>query len=277
MNKITKNKINQFKQYLLNMEKSKKTQEKYLRDVCKFSEWLVNKELEKKDVIKYKQELLNNYALSSVNSILSSLNSFFNFCGWYDLKIKFVKVQKQIYIDEDKELTKEDYLNLINTAKILKKEQLQLVLLSIASTGIRVSELKYITVETIEKGRADILNKGKYRSIFLPNKLCIVLKKYVKKQKIKSGSIFITKRGKPLDRSNIWTSMKKLCEYAGIKKTKVYPHNLRHLFAKTYYSQQKDVVRLADILGHSSINTTRIYTVENGEIHRQQIQELGLI
>lgn len=277
MNKITKNKINQFKQYLLNMEKSKKTQEKYLRDIYKFSKWLANKEFEKKDVIKYKQELLSNYALSSVNSIISSLNSFFNFCGWYDLKIKFVKVQKQIYIDEDKELTKEDYLHLINTAKILKKEQLQLILLSIASTGIRVSELKHITVESIEKGRADILNKGKYRSIFLPNKLCIVLKKYAKKQKIKSGPIFITKTGKPLDRSNIWTSMKKLCEYAGIKKTKVYPHNLRHLFAKTYYSQQKDVVRLADILGHSSINTTRIYTVENGEIHRQQIQELGLI
>ena len=277
MSKITTEKIEEFKLFLKNEEKSNNTIDKYVRDVIVFYNYIKDKELTKEDVIKYKKALIKKYKLASVNSIISSLNSFFEFNNWQDKKVKNIKIQKQLYIEEERNLTKKEYFKLIGAAKQENKEQIYLILITLASTGIRISELNYITVDALATGTINIINKGKYRTIFLPSKLCVKLEKYIKKVKIKKGPIFITKKGKPLDRSNIWVSMKKLCEKTDINPQKVYPHNLRHLFARTYYEQEKDVVRLADILGHSSINTTRIYTIENGEKHREQIQKLDLI
>ncbi|MBE6688893.1 MAG: integrase [Ruminococcaceae bacterium] len=274
---ITNDMVKTYEQYLINDEKAKATIEKYVRDVLCFYSSNKNCQITKSMVLEYKNKLLEHYAPSSVNSVLSSLNSFFDFLGWTELKVKTVKIQKQLFANDDKSLTKAEYERLLGAAKNKNNWRLNLIMQSICSTGIRISELKYITVEALSDGKAQLSNKGKTRVIFLPSKLCKVLKQYVKEQKIKSGAVFVTKNGKPLDRSNIWSDMKKLCESAKVLPSKVFPHNLRHLFARTYYSIQKDIVRLADILGHSSVNTTRIYTQENGEIHRQQIQKLGLL
>jgi len=196
---------------------------------------------------------------------------------WYDLRVKNLKIQKQVFASTDKELTKAEYDRLLQAAKQKKNERLYLLMQTICSTGIRVSEVRYVTVEAVARGIAGINCKGKCRQVFLPKQLCQILKQYIKDQKIKSGAVFVTKNGNPLDRSNIWSDMKKLCKAANVSEKKVFPHNLRHLFARTYYSLQKDIVRLADILGHSSVNTTRIYTMETGEMHRRQIQKLGLL
>ena len=208
---------------------------------------------------------------------MASLNGFFEFNERYDLKVKNLKVQKQIFCQKDKELTKAEYERLLKAAQEKKNERLYLVMQTICSTGIRVSELKFITVDAVMSGRAQVRLKGKIRMILLTKELCNILKKYIREQKLTSGCVFVTRKGKPLDRFSIWKAMKSLCESAGVEKEKVFPHNLRHLFARTYYSLQKDIVRLADILGHSSINTTRIYTIEDGDIHRRQMQRLGLV
>ena len=258
-------------------ERADATVEKYLRDVKAFMLWLADKEADKSAVIAYKAYLGECYAPASVNSIISSLNSFFTFFGWYELKIKTLKIQRRIFTSSEKELTKSEYERLLRAAKSKQNERLYLLMQTICSTGIRVSELRYITVAAVQAGRAEINCKGKRRSVFLSDKLCKVLRRYVQAQKIKSGSVFVTKNGMPLDRSNIWSDMKRLCAVAGVSKEKVFPHNLRHLFARTYYSVQKDIVRLSDILGHASVNTTRIYTMESGEIHRKQLQHLGLL
>lgn len=277
MKKITNETIRLFNDYLINEEKAQATVGKYIHDVEEFRLWLGTRELCKTEVLAYKSYLCERYAPTSVNATLSSLNRFFNFMEWYDLRVKSLKIQKQIFSSADKELTKEEYDRLLQAAKQKKNERLYLLMQTICSTGIRVSELRHITVEAIRCGIAEINCKGKLRRVFLPTQLCKMLKQYAKEQKIKSGAVFVTKNGKPLDRSNIWSDMKKLCETANVSEKKVFPHNLRHLFARTYYSLQKDVVRLADILGHSSVNTTRIYTMESGEIHRKQIQRLGLL
>ncbi len=277
MRYITTEIIERFMDYLISEEKSEATVKKYVRDVVYFNKWQGEAELTKQCVLKYKTQLLEAHSATGVNSIISSLNSFFTFAGWNDLKVKTVKVQKQLFALEERELSKREYERLLSTAQKQKDKRLYLLMQCICSTGIRVSELRYITVESIQIGKAEIINKGKRRIVFLPTKLCAALKKYAKKRKIKSGSVFITKNGNPLDRSNVWSSMKKLCESAKVSAKKVFPHNLRHLFARTYYAMQKDIVRLADILGHSNVNTTRIYTQENGEIHRLQIQNLGLL
>ena len=221
--------------------------------------------------------LTERYSVASVNSILSSLNSFFNYLEWYELRVKTIKVQKQIFASTEKELTKAEYERLLTAAKSKHNERLYLLMQTICSSGIRVSELRFITVESLQKEYAEVNNKGKRRIVYLPRDLCKILKTYCKSQNRTSGIVFLTKNGKPLDRSNIWSDMKKLCKEANVSEKKVFPHNLRHLFARTYYSLQKDIVRLADILGHSSVNTTRIYTMESGEIHRRQIQKLGLL
>ncbi len=273
---ITDSMIRNFKAYLQREEKSVSTVEKYVHDVCAFMTWLGERQVEKSIVIEYKRSLTEKYAPASVNAALSSINCFFSYNGWFDCKVKALKIQRQIYSSRDKELTKAEYKRLIDAAKN-KSDRLCCLMQTICSTGIRVSELRYITVEAVESGEANINCKGKRRKVWLPKKLCIILKKYIKTHNIKRGPVFVTKTGKPLDRSNIWAEMKRLCEKAGVLKEKVFPHNLRHLFARVYYTVQKDIVRLADILGHSSVNTTRIYTVESGEVHRQQIQELGLI
>jgi len=269
--------ISKFKEYLINEEKSNATLEKYIRDITTFSSWLNGCTISKQKVLEYKEFLLMRYAPASVNSVLSSINSFFSFNEWYDLKVKTLKLQRQIFADEDKNLTKDEYSRLLAVAKSRKNNRLFLVMQTICSTGIRVSELKYITVDAVKKGNCLIRCKGKMRQIFLPERLCNLLNSYIKKHRIISGSVFVTKNSNPLDRSNIWSDMKKLCREAKISPHKVFPHNLRHLFAKTYYSLQKDIVRLADILGHSSINTTRIYTMDTCEIHKKQIQKLGLL
>ena len=266
-----------FNDYLINEEKAAATVNKYLHDVGEFQTWLDEQELCKTAVLAYKAYLCEHYAPASVNAALSSLNSFFDFMEWYDLRVKNLKIQKQIFASTDKELTKAEYVRLLKAAKQKRNERLYLLMQTICSTGIRVSEVRYVTVEAVARGIAEINCKGKRRRVFLPKQLCQILKQYIKEQKIKSGAVFVTKNGNPLDRSNIWSDMKKLCKAANVSEKKVFPHNLRHLFARTYYSLQKDIVRLADILGHSSVNTTRIYTIETGEIHRKQIQKLGLL
>lgn len=277
MKKITTETIKSFNDYLVNEEKAAATVNKYLHDVREFQIWLGEQELCKTAVLAYKSYLCEHFAPASVNTALSSLNSFFNFMEWYDLRVKNLKIQKQIFASTDKELTKAEYDRLLQAAKQKKNERLYLLMQTICSTGIRVSEVRYVTVESVSRGIAEINCKGKRRQVFLPKQLCQILKQYIKEQKIKSGAVFVTKNGNPLDRSNIWSDMKKLCKAANVSEKKVFPHNLRHLFARTYYSLQKDIVRLADILGHSSVNTTRIYTMETGETHRRQIQKLGLL
>lgn len=277
MRKITNELIQKFKEYLIDEEKSLLTLDKYIRDITAFMKWCKNAEISKSLVLEYKQEIIEKYAPASVNSILSSLNSFFEYNEWHGLKVKMLKIQKQIFAERNKELTKSEYERLLDAAKSKKNERLYYLMQTICASGIRVSELSAITIEAVKARRANINCKGKMRVVILPKDLCKVLTEYARRQKITSGPVFVTKNGKPLDRSTIWKMMKVLCESARVDKEKVFPHNLRHLFARTYYSIQKDIVRLADILGHSSVNTTRIYTMETGDIHRRQIQKLGLL
>ena len=274
---MTNEMIIKFKTYLVNDEKSSATIEKYIRDISAFKKWLMEKELCKTVVLAYKEKLIGVYAPRSVNSIISSLNAFFNFISRQDCCVKTLKIQRQIFASKEKELTKPEYERLLSAAVNKKNERLYYLMQTICSTGIRVSELKFITVSAVFAGKAIINCKGKTRTVFLSTKLCGILKKYIKRNKISDGCVFVTKNGRPLDRSNIWSDMKKLCEDAGVSKEKVFPHNLRHLFARTYYNLEKDIVRLADILGHSSIETTRIYTLECGEIHRMQIEKMHLL
>lgn len=274
---ISLEQIELYRVYLIGEERAKLTVEKYIRDIEAFFRYLNGSEVTKESVVEYKALLVENYAAGSVNSMLSSLMSFFSFLGWNELKVKSLKIQRRIFDSEEKELTKAEYQRLLQAAKAKQNERLYLLLQTVCSTGIRVSELKHITVEAVMTEKAEISCKGKRRTVFLPEKLCKMLKRYIRERKITSGPVFVTKNGKPLDRSNIWSDMKKLCATADVSEKKVFPHNLRHLFARTYYSLQKDVVRLADILGHSSVNTTRIYTMESGETHRTQLQKLGLL
>lgn len=212
-----------------------------------------------------------------MNSVICSLNGFFSYIGRHELKMKSLKVQRKIFCQSEKELSRAEYERLLKAAREKKNERLYLIIQTICSTGIRVSELPYITYEAVYSGQSQVKLKGKIRVIFLNKNLCRLLKKYIKRQGITKGCVFVTKSGKPIDRHSIWKSMKELCKAANVSKDKVFPHNLRHLFARTYYSLQKDIVRLADILGHSSINTTRIYTIETGEECRRQIERLGLV
>ena len=274
---ITNALIEEFRNYLTEEEKSPATLEKYIRDVTGFFEWLSDCEITKKTVLSYKEHLTELYAPASVNSILSSLNSFFEFNEHHELKVKMLKIQKQIFAERNKELTKTEYERLLDAAKEKNNRRLYYLMQTICASGIRVSELKAVTIEAVRERKATIRCKGKMRVVILPKDLCKLLKDYAKEQKISSGPVFITKTGKPLDRHAIWKMMKALCQSAGVDREKVFPHNLRHLFARTYYSIQKDIVRLADILGHSSVNTTRIYTMETGDVHRRQIQKLGLL
>ena len=275
---LTDKLVAEFSAHLKNEEKSKNTTEKYLRDVRMFAAHFRGTEITKEMVIAYKSKLLaEHYAVRSVNSMLASLNSLFTFLGWSDCKVKSMKLQRQIYCPEEKELTKAEYLRLVNTAKRKGKERLNLILQTICGTGIRVSELKYITVEAAKSGKAVVALKGKTRSVFLVKELQKKLLRYATEQNISSGTIFITRNGKPLSRTNIWREMKGLCQEAGVNPQKVFPHNLRHLFARVFYGIDKDIAKLADILGHSSINTTRIYIISTGNEHRRQMEHMHLI
>ena len=268
--------IKGFLNYLCWEEKSTATQEKYLRDVQSFCAYADGNEISKELIIAWKKNLIESgYAARSINSMIASVNSLLDFLDLSACKVKNIHTQQKIYCAEDKELTKAEYLRLLAASK--KNEQLNLVLQTICGTGIRVSELQYFTVEVIKHGEVTVDCKNKTRTILVPGKLKNVLLNYAKKHNIMSGAIFVTRTGKPLNRSNIWSAMKKLCEAAGVKPSKVFPHNLRKLFARTFYGIEKDIAKLADILGHSSINTTRIYIMTTGTEHRRKIERLGLV
>ena len=274
---ITNQTINLFKKYLLENEKAEATIEKYMRDICCFAEYAAKRILDKELVLNYKKSLEQKYAVRSANSMLAALNAFLRFVDRHDLCVKQFKVQKEAYCSEEKELTKAEYTALVRTAEQKKNERLSLVVQTICGTGIRVSELQSITVEAVRKGEAIVSCKGKTRKIFIVSALRKKLIRYATEQKINSGIIFVTKSGKPLDRSNIWREMKSLCEQAGVSPQKVFPHNLRHLFARTFYGIEKDIAKLADILGHSNINTTRIYIITTGAEHQRRMENMRLI
>ena len=274
---ITNQTINSFKNHLIENEKATATIEKYMRDIQRVVEDATDKPLDKPLVLEYKTSLEQTYAIRSANSMLAALNSFFRFLGWHDLCVKQFKVQKEAYCSEEKELTKAEYTALVRTAEQKKNERLSLVVQTICGTGIRVSELQSITVEAVRKGEAIVSCKGKTRKIFIVSALRKKLLRYATEQNINSGIIFVTKSGKPLDRSNIWREMKSLCEQAGVSPGKVFPHNLRHLFPRTFYGIEKDIAKLADILGHSNINTTRIYIITTGAEHQRRMENMRLI
>ena len=274
---LTKKEIERFRNYLREEEKSENTLEKYIRDVTAFSAFC-NGAITKDTVIAYKQSLIDGgYAVRSINSMLASINSLFSFLGWYELRVKSLKVQQQVFCPEEKELTKAEYERLRHTAERKQNERLCLILQTICGTGIRVSELQFITVEAVRKGEATVSLKGKTRSIFIVRNLQRKLLRYISEQKITAGAIFITRTGKPLSRTNIWREMKNLCIEAEVNPEKVFPHNLRHLFARVFYGIEKDIAKLADILGHSSISTTRIYIISTGTEHRQRMERMRLI
>lgn len=270
--------IEEFFTYLQSEEKSENTIEKYVRDAKSFITYMNGMEVTKEAVIEYKNKLISeHYAARSINSMLASLNSMFAFLGWTECRVKFIKLQRQIYCPEEKVLTKGEYIRLVNTARRSGDRRLCLILQTICSTGIRVSELKYITVEAAKHGEAVVSLKGKTRSIFIVRELQKKLTRYAMEKKIKSGAIFITHSGNPIARTNIWQAMKRLCIQAGVDSQKVFPHNLRHLFARVFYTLEKDIVKLADILGHSNINTTRIYIITTGKEHRRRMENMQLI
>ena len=273
---ITKDDIRGFSQHLEHDEKSQATIDKYRRDVMAFWAFVRGEPLTKEIVMAYKKHLIEqNYAVSSINSMLASVNAFLEYLDLREYKVKNIRTQRQTYCSEDKELSKSEYLRLLEASK--KNEQLNLVIQTIFGTGIRVSELQYFTVEAVRSGQVIVACKNKTRTILVPGKLRKLLINYVKRKQITTGTIFITRSGAPLNRSNIWSAMKKLCEAAGVKASKVFPHNLRKLFARTFYGIEKDIAKLADILGHSSINTTRIYIMTTGTEHLRRIERLGLV
>ncbi len=275
---LTMDSMESFQKQLHTAEHCASTIEKYLRDVKSFAVWLGGRAVTKEAVLAWKEHLCGSgYSPGTVNTKLSAMNRFFRFMGWEDCRVKFLRIQRRLFRPQEKELHREEYKRLLETAYNQKKERLALLLETICATGIRVSEVRYITVEAAFSGRAEISLKGKVRVILLPNKLCRKLLHYAKKQKTASGEIFLTKSGKSLSRGQIWTEMKKLCAGAGINAAKVFPHNLRHLFATLFYQASKDIVKLADVLGHSSVETTRIYLLTAGSEHKKQMERLGLI
>lgn len=275
---LTMNHISEFALHLKSEERSENTIKKYIRDVRMFTIYLNGAPATKEKVISYKCKLLTEeYSVRSINSMLASLNSLFSFFGWHELKVKSIKLQRQVYCPEEKELTKAEYMRLVNTAKQNGNERLNLILQTICGTGIRVGELQFITVEAVRLGEATVSLKGKTRTVFIVKELQKKLLRYIAEQKIKSGSIFVTRTGKPISRTNIWREMKALCEQANVNPQKVFPHNLRHLFARVFYGIEKDIAKLADILGHSSINTTRIYIISTGTEHRKRMENMRLI
>ncbi len=274
---ITKETLDKFKTWLISEERESGTIQKYLRDLTAFSAWLDGRSLIKEAILDWKEHLLaEGYKPVTVNSMLAAINTYCRFAGLC-IKVKFLRIQRKLFQEESRNLKKDEYERLIAAAEKKGKERLSLLLETIGATGIRVSEVKYITVEALNVGRADISLKGKIRTILLPGKLCRKLMKYAKKQKIASGEIFITKSGKGISRKQIWAEMKAICKKAGVEASKVFPHNLRHLFARIYYKVTKDIAKLADLLGHSSIETTRIYLLSTGEEHARQLEGLGLV
>lgn len=276
----------EYKSYLIREERSPATVQKYLHDITAFYSWLSQNcppnggapnSVSKETVITYKGLLAEQFAISTVNGALAALNGFFSYLGYFALRVKPLKKQRALFCPKEKELSKAEYMRLLKTANSEGNQRLLLLMETICSTGIRVSELRFITAEAAAGGSAEVNCKGKRRTVFLPRKLCKLLTAYSKKNGIRSGSIFVTRSGTPMNRSNIWAEMKRLCRLSGVDAKKVFPHNLRHLFARTFYSLEKDIAKLADLLGHSSIDTTRIYIVESGAEHQRQMARLHLL
>lgn len=274
---ISTSKMKEFETYLREEERSIATIEKYMRDVKYFAEYVGQGDVSKQTVLEYKNKIAASYAVSSANSMIAAINSFLRFCGWQELCVKQFKMQRQAYCSETKELTRAEYLRLLDTASARHNERLNLIIQTICGTGIRVSELQYITVEAVHKGEAIVNCKGKNRRIFIISDLKRKLLRYIKEQRVAEGAVFTTKGGKPISRNSIWKEMKSLCGQANVSPEKVFPHNLRHLFARTFYRIEKDIAKLADILGHASINTTRIYMVTTGVEHKRKMEHMRLI
>jgi site-specific recombinase XerD len=269
--------MKEFSLYLVNEERSEATVEKYLRDVRTFAAFAGDGEITKQTVMEYKAKIGGGYAISSANSMLAALNCFLRFCGWLDLCVKQFRVQREAFCSEEKELTREEYVRLLEAARAKHNERLNLIIQTICGTGIRVSELRYITVEALQRGEATVSCKGKNRRIFIVAELKKRLLRYVKEKKLRTGAVFVTRAGAPVSRHWIWKEMKALCEAARVSPGKVFPHNLRHLFARTFYGIEKDIAKLADLLGHASINTTRIYIVTSGAEHKRKMEHMRLI
>lgn len=269
--------LSDFARQLQEDERSPATIENYLRHIRAFAAWAGGQAVTKDLATQWKEHLISQYRPGTVNTMLVSLNRFFACLGWYDCQVKTLRIQRRLFREESKELTRAEYERLVSAAQASGRERLVLLLETICSTGIRVSEVKYITVEALKLGKAEISLKGKIRTILLPNKLCRRLLKYAKKQRTASGEVFLTRNGTSLSRKQIWAEMKSVCEKARVAASKVFPHNLRHLFARTFYKVCRDVARLADVLGHSSIETTRIYLISTGVEHAATINRLRLI
>lgn len=274
---LTEEIIRNYEKKLVLDEYSKATIQKYIRDIRGFYEFLPkDKEISKESTIAYKKKLEQEYAAASANSMLVAINRFLKDTGTECCCVKLFRLQRKTFCEKEKELTKEEYIHLVETAQKKGDERLALIMQTICSTGIRISELKYIDVAALKTEYTKVSCKGKIRTIFLPRQLCQALSLYCRKNKIKKGSIFVTKNGKPIDRSNIWRAMKNLCEICHVSDKKVFPHNLRHLFAVTFYNMKKDVVRLADLLGHASVETTRIYTITSGSDQNRILSKMNL-
>ena len=270
--------LDAFTDFLRREERSKSTVEKYSREISLFLQWLDGRSIDQEQVIQWKHHLMEmDYTPSTINGMLVALNRFLVFIGHPECKVATLKLQRRLFREEKRDLTKEEYVRLIETARAKGKEHLALLMETICATGIRVSEVQYITVEAAQQGRTEISLKGKIRTILLPGKLCKKLLKYAKKKKTVSGKIFLTRNGTGLSRKHIWAEMKAICKAAGVAASKVFPHNLRHLFAKTFYRVTHDVAKLADLLGHSSIETTRIYLISSGTEHERLLNSLQLV
>ena len=276
--RITEESLGAFADFLRREERSKSTVEKYSREISLFLQWLDGRSIDQEQVIQWKHHLMEmDYTPSTINGMLVALNRFLVFIGHPECKVATLKLQRRLFREEKRDLTKEEYVWLIDTARAKGKERLALLMETICATGIRVSEVQYITLEAAQQGRTEISLKGKIRTILLPGKLCRKLLKYAKKQKAVSGEIFLTRNGTGLSRKQIWAEMKAICKLAGVAASKVFPHNLRHLFAKTFYRVTHDVAKLADLLGHSSIETTRIYLISSGTEHERLLNSLQLV
>ncbi|MBM6828633.1 tyrosine-type recombinase/integrase [Anaerotignum lactatifermentans] len=274
---VTKEVVEGYLNYLKAQEKSQGTLEKYRRELYELMFFLSDTEVRKEELLLWKGALEKKYCPSGVNGRLVAANGFFTFLGRFDLRMKLLRIQKEIFSREEKEMTRAEYTRLVRTAEERGNQRLSLVMQTICATGIRVSELRYITAEAVKRGRAEVNCKGKHRVIFFPRALQKKLIHYGKKKGIRRGALFITKNGNPLNRSNIWAEMKKLCQYAQVSEEKVFPHNLRHLFARIFYALEKDIAKLADLLGHSSIETTRIYIMESGKEHQKRLEKMRLV
>ncbi|MCI9469492.1 MAG: tyrosine-type recombinase/integrase [Oscillospiraceae bacterium] len=278
MNKLTTENQEQFRIWLVNEERSAGTIEKYMRDVRTFAGFLNGRTIVKEELTAWKGQLVEaGYAPVTINSMLTSVNTYLRFVGMPECRVKQLRLQRRVFRDQTRELSREEYDRLLSAARRQGKERLELLMETICATGIRVSEVQNITIETLRQGRAEISLKGKIRTILLPGKLRRKLQKYAQKQKIASGEIFLTRNGKPLTRKQIWAEMKALCQSAGVETSKVFPHNLRHLFARIFYKTSRDIAQLADVLGHSSIETTRIYLITTGAEHLRRMDLLGLV